>query len=100
MTYTLQIDNSAYKVFKKLPKSAQEKTIEKAQTLKTNPEKGNPLKGEFRFLRSLRFSFKGTSYRIIYQIQHKKSVIVVRLAETRENIYRRLKQMGVKKLER
>jgi mRNA-degrading endonuclease RelE of RelBE toxin-antitoxin system len=98
MTYTLQIDNAAYKIFKKLPKPTQKKAISEAQALIKNPDSGKSLKGEFSYLRSLRFNFKGTSYRIIYQTLPKTSTIVVRLADTRENIYRRLKKMKTKSL--
>jgi mRNA-degrading endonuclease RelE of RelBE toxin-antitoxin system len=54
------------------------------------------LKGKYRFLRSLHLSIAGTAYRIIYQIFPKSETIVVRLAATRENIYRKLDEMKVK----
>jgi mRNA-degrading endonuclease RelE of RelBE toxin-antitoxin system len=98
MVYTLQIDNAAYRLFRKLPKDVQEQMIEEAQTLKTNPLKGETLKGKYRFLRSLHFSFKGVAYRLIYQVLPKTTTVVVRLAASRENIYRKLDEMGLKPL--
>lgn len=95
MTYTLQIDNAAYRLFRKLPKEVQSKIIEEADILRTNPMAGKPLKGKHKSLRSLPFSFKGSAYRIIYQFFQKSSTIMVRLAGTRENIYRRLEEINV-----
>jgi mRNA-degrading endonuclease RelE of RelBE toxin-antitoxin system len=96
MTYTLNIDKPALALFKKLPKSVQAVLIEKAQVLKTKPTVGAPLKGKYRHLRSLHLTIEGAAYRIIYQIFQKSETIVVRLAATRENIYRKLDEMKVK----
>lgn len=98
MAYTLQIDNAAYRVFKKLPERVRKKMISEAQVLREDPHAGKPLRGKFSFLRSLRFRFKGTGYRIIYQVLDKSSTVVVRLADTRENIYRQLKHKKIKSL--
>jgi mRNA-degrading endonuclease RelE of RelBE toxin-antitoxin system len=98
MAYTLQIGSAAFRLFRKLPKRVQKQLIQKAQVLETDPLKGQPLKGEYRFLRSLHLNFKGTAYRIIYQVFPKTSTIIVRLAASRENLYRRLKEMRIKPL--
>jgi mRNA-degrading endonuclease RelE of RelBE toxin-antitoxin system len=98
MVYTLQIDNAAFRLFRKLPKRVQKQFLKKAQELKTNPLKAQTLKGEYRFLHSLHFSFRGTAYRLIYQVLPRTSTVIVRLAASRENIYRRLKQMKIKPL--
>jgi mRNA-degrading endonuclease RelE of RelBE toxin-antitoxin system len=96
MSYTLHIDKSALTLFKKLPAHIQRLLIEKAKVLITNPHAGEPLKGKYRLLRSLHLSLHGTAYRIIYQIFHQSQTIVVRLAATRENIYRKLDAMKLK----
>lgn len=96
MVYTLQIDSAAFKIFRKLPQDVREKMLAEAEVLKTSPLAGEPLKGKYRVLRSLHFSFKGTAYRIIYQVLSQTSTVIVRLATTRENIYRRLDQMKIK----
>ena len=93
MTYTLNIDKPALTLFKKLPQRIQQALIEKTQVLKTNPTAGEPLKGKYRHLRSLHLSIQGTAYRIIYQVFQKSEQIVVRLAASRENIYRKLDEM-------
>jgi mRNA-degrading endonuclease RelE of RelBE toxin-antitoxin system len=96
MTYTLYIDKAALTLFKKLPARTQRLLIQKAQVLTTNPHAGEPLKGKYRLLRSLHFSLHGTAYRIIYQIFQQSETIVIRLAATRENIYRKLDEMKFK----
>ena len=93
MVYTLHIDKPALARFKKLPVRLQRVLIEKAQVLTTNPHAGKPLKGKYRLLRSLHLSIEGTAYRIIYQIFRQSETVVIRLAATRENIYRRLDEM-------
>ena len=96
MVYTLQIDNAAFKVFRKLSKDVKEKMLEESEVLKTNPLAGEPLKGKYKFLRSLHFSFKGSAYRVVYQVLSQTATVMVRLAATRENIYRRLDEMKIK----
>lgn len=93
MSYTLNIDKPALTLFKKLPANIQRLLIEKTQILKTKPYVGAPLKGKYRLLRSLHLTLEGTAYRIIYQVFERSEMIVIRLAATRENIYRRLDTM-------
>jgi mRNA-degrading endonuclease RelE of RelBE toxin-antitoxin system len=93
MTYTLNIDKPALTLFKMLPQQIQQALIEKAQALRINPTAGEPLKGKYRHLRSLHLSIQGTAYRIIYQVFQKSEQIGVRLAASRENIYRKLDEM-------
>ena len=93
MSYTLNIDKPALTLFKKLPKTIQGSLIAKAQVLTTNPQAGAALKGKYRLLRSLHLSIEGTAYRIIYQVFQTSETIVVRLAGTRENIYKKLDAM-------
>lgn len=92
--FEIQIDNAAFKVFKKLPRQVKEKFLEKAQELKENPLSGEQLQGKHRQFRSLHFGLQGTAYRIIYQVFSETQTIVIRLAGTRENIYRKLEEMG------
>lgn len=96
MTYTLNIAKPALVLFKKLPKNTQQILIQKAQVLATNPYAGEPLKGKYRLLRSLHLTIDGTAYRLIYQVFQQSETVVIRLAATRENIYRRLDEMKLK----
>ena len=94
MTYSLEIRPGAKRLFKKLPRDVQTKIIQETQILQTNPMAGKALKGKYRTLRCLKFNFKGSAYRVAYQIFANTSTIVIRLASTRENFYRRLEVMG------
>jgi mRNA-degrading endonuclease RelE of RelBE toxin-antitoxin system len=96
MVYTLNIDNPAKRVFKRLPRDIRAVLLEKAQVLKDKPLAGEQLKGKYRLLRSLHCSIKGTAYRIIYQIFPSAETIFVRFAGPRENIYRKLDEMKLK----
>jgi mRNA-degrading endonuclease RelE of RelBE toxin-antitoxin system len=71
----------------------QKKIIEESEVLKTNPQAGYSLKGKFQHLRSLHFSYKGSAYRVVYQVIEDSSIILIRLAATRENIYRKIENM-------
>jgi len=96
MTYTLNIDKPGLALFKKLPEPIRAALIEKTKVLKSKPFAGEQLKGKYRHLRSLHLTIEGTAYRIIYQVFPKSEAIVVRLAASRENIYRKLDEMKVK----
>lgn len=93
--YTLEIDQAAFRVFKKLPREVKERMLREAQAISTTPFLGEQLQGKHRLLRSLHFGFKGTQYRIIYQVFEKNYMIVIVLADKRENIYRKLEEMGI-----
>lgn len=96
MTYTLNITKSALALFKKLPKNIQPILIQKAQVLIINPYAGEPLKGKYRLLGSLHLTIEDAAYRLLYQVFQQSETIVIRLATTRENIYRRLDEMKMK----
>jgi addiction module RelE/StbE family toxin len=96
MSYTLNIEKSALRLFKKLPPEIQAELIQKAQVLKEQPEKGEQLKGKYRTFRSLHLTVKGTAYRIIYQVYRQAEMVGIVLVGPRENIYRKLEEMGVK----
>jgi mRNA-degrading endonuclease RelE of RelBE toxin-antitoxin system len=91
--YTLFFEPSAFRIFKKLPKAVKDHLISEAEILKTEPLSGKPLIGGSGF-RSLRTGYKGTEYRIIYQVIETTETIIIRLADKRENIYKRLQKRG------
>lgn len=94
-TCQITITNTGRKIFKKLPKKLREKIYIEAQILKTNPYAGESLQGRFTNLRSLHVSFEGVAYRIIYKIFPASLEIEIQLATSRENIYRKLEEMGL-----
>lgn len=92
--YNLEINKSAFRIFRKLPPDVKLEIWNKAQKLRDNPLLGEPLKGSNRRLRALHLSFKGTQYRIIYQVFSQTATIIIRLADKRENIYKKLEEIG------
>jgi addiction module RelE/StbE family toxin len=91
--YAVFFTRQAQRLFKKLPPDVKEKLKADASTLSDNPLSGEPLHGSYRAYRSLHTSFKGTAYRIIYQVIAKSSMVVIVLADKRENLYKRLQEM-------
>jgi mRNA interferase RelE/StbE len=91
--YRIQFTNAARRLFKKLPQDVQDKLKAEAATLEESPLSGEPLQGSHRPLRSLHVSYKGTAYRIIHRVISDIKVIIVVLADKRENIYKRLQEM-------
>jgi mRNA-degrading endonuclease RelE of RelBE toxin-antitoxin system/PHD/YefM family antitoxin component YafN of YafNO toxin-antitoxin module len=92
--YRVVFSNPATRIVRKLPREIQAVLVQQAEILKTEPMKGEQLKGKYRWLRSLHLSYKGTAYRIIYQVVSKPQIVFVFLADKRENIYRRLEHIG------
>ena len=93
MLYSLEIRSSALRLFKKLPNDVQAKILAEAQILKTNPMAGPTLKGKYKHIRSLKFNYKGSAYRVAYQVLAQTSTILIRLAGTRENFYKYLERV-------
>lgn len=93
--HSLTFGPAAFRVFKKLPLELQKEIQRRAEILKNNPLAGEPLHGRYRLMRSVHFSYKGTAYRIVYQIFPKDQQVMIRLADKRENIYKRLEEMGL-----
>jgi addiction module RelE/StbE family toxin len=91
--YAIFFTSQASRIFKKLPQKIQDKLKEEVSTLGQNPLAGEPLQGSYRAYRSLHTSYKGVSYRIIYQVLSKLNQIVIVLADKRENLYKRLQEM-------
>ncbi len=93
--YRLFFEPAAFRIFKKLPPDVKGHLKEQAAVLAHDPLQGEQLKGKHRLLRSLHTSYKGTAYRIIYQVITQSETVLIRLADKRENIYKRLEHMGI-----
>ncbi|KAF0162001.1 MAG: hypothetical protein FD157_4014 [Rhodocyclaceae bacterium] len=84
MTYSVSIKQSAAKAIDKLPREDRLRIITAIDQLKINPIAGSVLKGEFSGLRRIRIG----SYRVVYEVQEQKLVVlVVRIGHRRE-VYR------------
>ena len=93
--YSVQFTGSGHRLFKKLAPDIKKEIVAKATVLKTDPQSGEQLQGKYRNLRSLHFSYKGVAYRIIYQVLTQQEMVIIHLADKRENIYKRLEHMGL-----
>jgi mRNA-degrading endonuclease RelE of RelBE toxin-antitoxin system len=93
--YTLKFSPAAYRLFKKLPQTVRENILDHIQVLKTTPHTGELLKGKHRTFYSLHLSLEGVAYRVIYQVFVGAETIIIRLADKRENIYKRLDEMKI-----
>ena len=79
--YTISIKQSAVKALSKIASAQRLRLIEAIDKLKTNPNAGSVLKGEFSGLRRIRIG----DYRIVYEVQNEQLIIlVVRVAHRRE----------------
>lgn len=93
--YSVQFTRAATRIFKKLPPYVRQKIKHELVHLANNPNLGESLKGKFRNFRSFHLSYKGTAYRIIYQVYPTLKSVIVYLADKRENIYKRLETMHI-----
>ncbi len=81
MIYSVSIKQSALKALQKIDSSQRARLIDAIDRLKTNPNAGSVLKGEFSGLRRIRIG----DYRIVYEVQNQQLIIlVVRIAHRRE----------------
>lgn len=84
MTYSLSIKQSAAKALAKIEGEDRQRIINAIDLLKTNPAAGSVLKGEFSGLRRIRVG----NYRVVYEVQDEKLVILVIRIGHRREVYR------------
>ena len=60
--------------------------------LSSNPFVGKPLVGIFKGYYSKAFSFVGTQYRLVYEINKKQITVIIVMIGSRENLYKNLKR--------
>ena len=92
--YNFVVVNSCKKDFKKLSRDAQ-KFIRHScfPIILKDPFAGNRLKGkEFQGIFKFSGRFKSADYRIVYQIENEKLVIIFIMIASRENFYKKLKK--------
>ena len=84
MRYSIQINKSALKELHELPESDRPRLIAAIDQLAEHPHAGKLLKGDLSGLRRLRVG----TYRIIYEVDDGKVLILVLRVAHRKNIYR------------
>ena len=82
--YSIKFSKTALKSFKKLDKKIQKLALKALERLKENPKIGTPLIGNLKGFWKLRFS----RYRIIYQLENRKLIIIVFDIGHRKDIYK------------
>lgn len=91
--YRIIMAPAAHRRFKKFAPLLQEKVKAEAQILAEDPYSYEELKGPLKGLRSYKFSFKGTDYRMAYRITEEKKLVEVVLVRPRQNFYKLLRQI-------
>lgn len=84
MVYSISIKQSAVKALEKVAREDRLRIIAAIDLLKTNPAAGGVLKGEFSGLRRIRIG----NYRVVYEVQDQKLVILVIRIGHRREVYR------------
>jgi mRNA interferase RelE/StbE len=84
MTYSITIKQSAVKALGKVAREDRLRIISAIDLLKTNPAAGGVLKGEFSGLRRIRIG----NYRVVYEVQDEKLVVLVIRIGHRREVYR------------
>ena len=92
-TYQVYITPSARKETKKLPRPVREAIIEATHKLERDLFAGERLTGSFHMLYSYHFTEGQSEYRIVYELDHSHSLVLVHLIHTRENFYKKLKRL-------
>lgn len=82
--YSIKFSKTASKNFNKLDKTIQKLALKALERLKKNPKIGIPLTGNLKGYWKLRFS----RYRIIYQLEKRKLIIIVFDIGHRKDIYK------------
>ena len=100
MAYQLVTLPVVRRSLRRLPSDVRAHLIEAMQVLCTQPLYGEALKQEWHFLRSFHTRYKGTDYRVVYEVDERGQQIILRYAASRENFYRKLHAMNLKPVRR
>src|SRR5579859_206350 len=97
MVYELYTTSSGEAALKKLSDDVKRQLLQELQVLKTAPRTGQQLEGEFRHLYSFHVKYAGTDYRVAYEVDEKAHAIIIRYAASRENFYKKLRRLPIKR---
>ena len=84
MKYQILFTEQAKKDIKHLPAPIYARIIKALEIISENPLLGKMLKGELRGLRSYRMG----DYRIIYQVESRKIIVIILKIGHRKDVYR------------
>ena len=91
--YKIRMTNACYRAYDKFSLPLKEKIKSETIKIAENPYKRKRLSGFPISIRSYHFTYKGTAYRIAYDIDEKEKIVYIKLINTRENFYEKLKRM-------
>ena len=80
----LILTKNSEKGFAKLPKIEKKKVFKKLKAIEKNPLSGKPLTGELKSF----YSVRAWPYRIIYELDKKRNMIVVHKIQHRQGSYK------------
>jgi len=89
---SIEYRRSALKDIRKLEQSIKKELIQEIDKIKNQPDSGSPLKGDLEGYYSYSCRFAGVSYRIVYSYDCNKSLIIIEMIGSRENIYETFKR--------
>lgn len=81
--FTVILQSSAEKDFKKIDRQIQERILKKLSDLEQDPNIGIPLTGNLAGLWKLRIG----DYRVVYQIKNQELIVLVLKIGHRKNVY-------------
>ncbi len=89
---SIEYRRSALKDLGKLEQSIKKELIQEIEKIKEQPDSGNPLKGDLKGYYSYSCRFAGVNYRMVYSYDIDKSLIIIEMIGSRENIYETFKR--------
>ncbi len=78
--------------YKKLIKKVQERTKEEIKFILTNPEVGEPKKGDLSSIRIHKFKYERQLYLLAYEVDYNEHKLYLYTIGTHEGFYKRLKK--------
>lgn len=91
--YSLVMAPAAHRRFRRFPPSLQEKIKTEAKKLTGDPYQGEELRGPLKGIRSYKFSFQRTEYRIAYRVSSERLQVEIVLVHPRQNFYELLRRV-------
>ncbi len=91
--YRRVVTPSAKRSLKKLSLATRKALFDTTRILETNPHAGEKLSGSLYFLYSFHFKISNVQYRVAYTLDQKQKLVIVHLADTRENFYDKLRRI-------
>ena len=93
ISYQVKMTNACHRIYDKFSLLLKEKIKSEAEKIAKDPYKCKKLSGFPINIRSSHFSYKGTDYRIAYDVDKKEKIMYIKLINPRENFYEKLRRI-------